>query len=212
MAAEAHPRGIWYRYLVKCRSQQVEGEEGGSVGRHWLPVARYLLSTSTHPCRYKAMNIVFCLVSPRAERWCASPWRSIRAAPACIHPHRSRPLTGWLSSSQNHLLGYLDRRRAKWAAKLLFTLCADRLTSERVQSVHGTMQRVALVFPLGKCWLFSIRRLLAQSIWLDHLGASLELDSEQREDNTTSRRNRVRVVASSGSPAALCRGGVDLGR
>jgi hypothetical protein len=51
--------------------------------------------------------------------------------------------------------------RAKWAAKLRLALDADRLSSERVQSLHGIMQRVALVFPLGKCWVLSIRRLLA---------------------------------------------------
>ncbi len=38
-----------------------------------------------------------------------------------------------------------DKRRAKWAAKLRLVLDTDRLTSERVQSVHGIMQRVALV-------------------------------------------------------------------
>jgi hypothetical protein len=74
-----------------------------------------------------------------------------------------------------------DKRRAKWAAKLRLALAADRISSERIQSVHGIMQRVALVFVLGKAWLFSIRRLLAVASqarperWL-------KLDQEQRDD------------------------------
>ncbi len=72
-----------------------------------------------------------------------------------------------------------DKRRAKWAAKLRLALAADRLTAERIQSIHGIMQRVALVFPLGKCWLFSIRRLLAVSS-LSRQG--LKLAPHERED------------------------------
>jgi hypothetical protein len=70
----------------------------------------------------------------------------------------------------------------KWAAKLRRALAADRLSSERVQSVHGTMQRVALVFPLGKSRLFSIRRLLAVASKDARPGRGLKLDPEQRED------------------------------
>ena len=66
----------------------------------------------------------------------------------------------------------------KWAAKLRRALAADRLSSERVQSVHGTMQRVALVFPLGKSRLFSIRRLLAVASKDARPGRGLKLDPE----------------------------------
>jgi hypothetical protein len=44
------------------------------------------------------------------------------------------------------------------------------------------MQRVALVLPLGKCWLLSIRRLLAVVSRYDHPGPGHRLDQEQRED------------------------------
>ncbi len=44
-----------------------------------------------------------------------------------------------------------DKRRAKWAAKLRLALAADRLSSERAQSVHGIMQRAARVFPAAAC-------------------------------------------------------------
>ena len=47
-----------------------------------------------------------------------------------------------------------DKRRAKWAAKLRLALAADRLSSERAQSVHGIMQRAARVFPELRASLF----------------------------------------------------------
>ncbi len=75
-----------------------------------------------------------------------------------------------------------DKRRAKWAAKLRLALAADRLSSERAQSLHGIMQRVALVFPLGKCWLLSIRRLLAVASRDARPGRGFKLDPEQRDD------------------------------
>ena len=74
-----------------------------------------------------------------------------------------------------------DGRRAKWAAKLRLVLAADRLSSERAQSIHGIMQRVALVFPLGKCWLFSIRRLLAV-VSQARPERGVKLDQDQRDD------------------------------
>jgi hypothetical protein len=56
-----------------------------------------------------------------------------------------------------------EKRRRKASAKLcgFRDAVGGRLTREEVASTHGIMQRVALVFPLGRCWLFSIRRLLA---------------------------------------------------
>ena len=74
-----------------------------------------------------------------------------------------------------------DKRRAKWAAKLRLALAADRISSERAQSIHGIMQRVALVFVLGKAWLYSIRRLLAVASQA-RPERGLKLDQEQRND------------------------------
>jgi hypothetical protein len=71
-------------------------------------------------------------------------------------------------------------RRAKWSAKLrgFRDAAGGLLTREEVASAHGVMQRVALVFPLGRCWLFGIRRLLAAA----HLHPRVQIGPEVRED------------------------------
>ena len=72
------------------------------------------------------------------------------------------------------------KRRAKWGAKLRgFRDAADgQLTREQVASAHGIMQRVALVFPLGRAWLYGVRRLLAAA----HLSPKVRMGPEVRED------------------------------
>jgi hypothetical protein len=59
------------------------------------------------------------------------------------------------------------------------TRTASRANAYRASTASCS---VALVFPLGKCWLLSIRRLLAVVSRYDHPGPGHRLDQKQRED------------------------------